>query len=270
MNGCIYILAGLGWMIVHNVTRVLNFTQGEFVMLGGMLAVSAIGISWPIAFLLAITITIIIGCLIERIVINPVRKAADYTIMIATIAAALSIRTGALLIWGWEPRSLAPFTGGEPISFFGAAIVPQTFWVIGVTLVMVTGVFLFFRRTLIGRALIATSLDTDAARLMGISPARMSIIAFVLAAGLGGVGGIVAAPIIMTSFSIGIMVSVKGLVATVIGGFEPKGVLVAALLIGLLENFAAAFISSGFKDIISLTIVVLVLVLLMPRMVSRK
>jgi branched-chain amino acid transport system permease protein len=272
VSGCIYILAALGWMIVFNVTRVLNFTQGEFVMLGGMLAVTAIamGISPPIAFLIAIIITTLVGCIIERSVINTLRKAPDTTLMIATIGASLSMRIGALMIWGWEPRDLAPFTHGKPISLFGAAIVPQAFWVIGATLLLVTGLFFFYQYTLLGKALTATSIDQEAARLMGINPSKMSIIAFILASSLGAIGGILVTPIIMTSFDTGVMISVKALVAAVIGGFKPKGVLVVALTIGLIENIVAGFISSGWKDIFSLTIMVLVLVILIPKLVSVK
>jgi branched-chain amino acid transport system permease protein len=272
VNGSIYILAGLGWMIVHNVTTVLNFTQGEFVMLGGMITTTAVemGIPFPVALLAGIIITMFIGCTIERLVIEPLREAPETTLMIVTIAASLSIRIGALLIWGWEPKSLPSFTGNQPIFLFGAPIVPQAFWIIGATLAMVIGIFFFFQNTLVGRALIATSIDKDAARLMGINPGLMSMIAFALAAGLGAAGGIIATPIIMTSFSIGIMVSVKGLVATVIGAFEPKGVLLAALMLGLLESFTAGFISSGFRDIVSLTVMVLVLLIVIPGLTSKQ
>ncbi len=272
VNGCIYILAALGWMIVFNVTRVLNFTQGEFVMLGGMLAVTAVamGISPPIAFLLAILMTTVMGCIVERAVINQLRNAPDTTLMIATIGASLSMRIGALVIWGWEPRDLAPFTQGKPIFFFGAPIVPQAFWVMGATLLLVAGLFCFYKYSLLGKALTATSIDQEAARLMGINPSKMSIIAFALASALGAMGGILVTPIIMTSFDTGVMISVKALVAAVIGGFKPKGVLIVALTIGLIENIVAGFISSGWKDIFSLTIMVFILIILIPRLVSVK
>ncbi len=272
VSGCIYSLAALGWMIIFNVTRILNWAQGDFVMLGGMLSVTAIamGISPPVAFLLAIIITTLLGCAMERLVINTLRKAPATTLMIATIGVSLSLRTGALMIWGWEPRNLAPFTQGKPVLLFGAVIVPQAFWVIGATIALVGGLFLFFQHTLLGKAFTATAIDQEAARLMGINPGRISIIAFALASGLGAIGGILAAPITMAVFDMGVMVGIKALMAAVIGGFKPRGVLAIALAMGLIENIVAGFISSGWKDIFSLTIVVLALVVIVPRVVSIK
>lgn len=272
VSGCIYSLASLGWMIIFNVTRVLNWAQGEFVMLGGMLSVMAIamGISPPIAFLLAIIITTLVGCVMERLVINTLRKAPATTLMIATIAVSLSLRTGALMIWGWEPRDLAPFTQGKPILLLGAVIVPQAFWVIGATIVLVGALFLFFQRTVLGKAFTATAIDQEAARLMGINPSRISIMAFALASSLGAIAGILAAPITMAAFDMGVMIGIKALMAAVIGGFKPRGVLAIALAMGVVENLVAGFISSGWKDIFSLTIVVLALVLIIPKIVSIK
>ncbi len=251
--GCVYTLVGLGFVIIHNVTGVLNFTQGEFYMLGGMVSVALIatGVPAPAAFLIAIAVTTIVAIVQERLTIKPVRQASYITVVQITLAVSIVLRTVALLIWDWQPRTMPPFTPGV-VSILGAPIVSQKFWVMALTVLMVIGLFYFFDRTLLGKALRACFFDQAAARLMGISPDKMSRFAFALSAIGAAVAGILMTPITSTSWDAGLFVLMKGMIATVAGHFKPEGVVMAGLAVGILEGLAAGFVSSGYKDAIAL------------------
>lgn len=259
--GGVYAIVGFGWAIVHNVTTILNFAQGEFVMLGAMFSVWLIALGLPVvlAFVLAIIITTLIGLLLERFIIRPVKTSNVLTLMVITLAASSVIRGTALLGWGWIPYGLAPFTGGGPVSIFGAKIMSQTLWVIGVVIIIVVFLSIFFDRTFVGKALRACSIDRESARLMGISPERMYLLAFGLAAGLSAGVGIVIVPLTMASYDMGMMTGLMGLIAAIIGGWTISGIFVGGIALGILESLAAGLISSGLKTAIAFLIFIIYL-----------
>jgi branched-chain amino acid transport system permease protein len=265
--GSAYALAALGFTIIYNTSGVINFAQGEFIMLGGMLAalLSAGGMPLPLAIIVAVLITGAVGLVMEKTVIEPARDAQVVTLIIITIGASLTIR-GLVQIWlGKGTHALAPFSGDTPIQFLGASLLPQSLWVLGVTLVIVGALAWFFGRTLLGKAMLATSNNRLAAQLVGIDTKRVLLLSFGLAALLGAVGGILVAPITYTSYDAGIMLGLKGFVAAVLGGLGGGvGAVVGGLVLGIAESMTAGYISSSYKDAVPFVLILLIL-FFMPR-----
>ncbi|MGB2853758.1 MAG: branched-chain amino acid ABC transporter permease, partial [Dehalococcoidia bacterium] len=248
--GSIYAIVGLGFTIIYSVTGIINFAQGEFVMLGGMIAFSFIGLGLPVpvALMLAVVLVTLVGVVFNLVAIRPAGRASTITLIIITIGGALFIRAVAGLYWGRDAVALPPFTGDESLSFLGAYILPQSLWVIGITAVLMVGVYLLLNRTLVGKALKAAAINRRAAALVGIDARMMSLISFALAAATGAVAGVVIAPLSYASYDMGIMLGLKGFVAAAMGGFTGVwGVFLGGLGLGLAESLAAGYISSSYK-----------------------
>jgi len=260
--GATYALVALGFNLIYNASNVINFAQGEFIMLGGMLAVffSDAGLHWSLAFALAIVIPTLVGVLIEKLMIEPVRNADTVTLIIITLGVSLVLR-GLVQIWlGKGVHSLPPFSDHAPLSILGATLVVQSLWVFLITALVVLLLWFFFSRTLAGKAMLATAFNAVAAQLMGISTSRVLMASFAMAAALGAVGGILITPITLTTYDVGIMLGLKGFVAAVVGGLgNGLGAVLGGLLVGVLEAMGAGYISSAYKDAIPFVLILLIL-----------
>lgn len=262
--GSIYAIVALGFVTIYSVTRVINLAQGEFVMLGAMVMFTLVnsGVPYWISFILTIAIVVIIGWLIEMTVIKKAKGADPLSLIILTIGVAIFIRGIASMIWGKGAVSVAAFTNNQPINIAGASLTPQSVWVMVIMLLIVTMLFFLIERTILGKAFQACSVNPRAARLMGISPAKMSSFSFALSAGLGAVAGLAIAPILFPSYDMGIMLGIKGFSAAIFGGLgSAPGAVLGGLTIGLIESLGAGYISSGLKDAIAFTVVLVVLIL---------
>lgn len=260
--GATYALTALGFTLIYNASHVINFAQGEFIMLGGMLAVvfAQFGLPMPAVILLAIALPALVGVVLEKLAIEPVKNADPVTLIIITIGASLVIR-GLVQIWlGKGTYSLPSFSGDTPIHILGATLLPQSLWVLGVTGIVVAALWYFFAHTLSGKAMLATSINRTAAELAGINTNGVLRMSFAMAAGLGALGGILITPITMTSYDVGIMLGLKGFVAVVVGGLgNGLGAVLGGLLVGVLEALGAGYISSAYKDAIPFVLILLVL-----------
>jgi len=265
--GSAYALAALGFTIIYNTSGVINFAQGEFIMLGGMLAamMAGAGVPLPLAIIGAVILTAIVGLVMEKAVIEPAQNAQVVTLIIITIGASLVVR-GLVQIWlGKGTHTLPAFSGDTPIEFLGASLLPQSLWVLGVTLLIVAALGWFFGRTLLGKAMLATSHNKLAAQLVGINTRRVLLLSFGLAALLGAVGGALLAPITYTSYDAGIMLGLKGFVAAVLGGLGGGvGAIAGGLILGIAEAMTAGYISSAYKDAVPFVLILLIL-FFMPR-----
>ncbi|MGB8145022.1 MAG: branched-chain amino acid ABC transporter permease [Chromatiaceae bacterium] len=263
--GSTYALVALGFAIIYNASDVVNLAQGEFVMLGAMSAISLSagqGLPLPVAILLAVLITLILGLMLQRFAIAPARGITVVGTIIITIGASIFLRGLALLIWGKDIHALPHFSGESPIRLGGVTLLPQNLWVMGGAAVLVLAVHLFFNRILLGKAILACSCNRTAAQLVGINVGRMLLVAYGLSALLGAMAGVLVAPITYTSYDAGIMLGLKGFAAAILGGMgNPMGAVAGGLLLGLLESLAAGLISSGYKDAIAFVILLLVLFL---------
>jgi len=260
--GSIYAVMGLGFMIVYSVTRVINFAQGEFGMLGGMLStvLYAKGLPLSFAILCAVLITAAFGMFLHRAVIYPIRTAPVFTLVLVTFGASIAIRGISLIMWGTDFRILPSFSKVQAIHLGQAVINIQALWVIGTTLLVAIVLFLFFEYTVPGKAFRASSINALGASLMGIKTERMGLLAFGLAAGLGALGGAVVTPMMTTSSEIGLGLAIKGFISAIIGGLNRiEGIIVGGITLGILEAFGAGLIHSGFKDAIPLVVFLVVL-----------
>ncbi|WP_298599478.1 branched-chain amino acid ABC transporter permease [Zoogloea sp.] len=265
--GATYALAALGFTLIYNASNVINFAQGEFIMLGGMLAVlfTQAGLPLPAALLLAILVPAVVGVLIEKLAIEPVKGAETVTLIIITIGASLVIRGLVQVFLGKGTHSLPAFSGDAPIEILGATLMPQSLWVLGVTAVVVVLLWYFFNRTLTGKAMLATSFNRVAAELVGINTNGVLFMSFAMSAALGALGGILITPITLTSYDVGIMLGLKGFVAAVLGGLgNGLGAVVGGLLVGVLEAMGAGYLSSAYKDAIPFVLILFIL-FFMPR-----
>ncbi|MBD9374573.1 branched-chain amino acid ABC transporter permease [Rhizobium sp. ARZ01] len=265
--GAVYALVALGFTLIYNASDVINFAQGDFVMIGGMGTVflMAAGLSLPIAALIAVLGAVIVGLLLHRLAIEPARGASPVTLIMITIGASIFIRGAAQIVFDKQFHTLPAFSGADPINIAGAAILPQSLWVLAGAIILFVALYLFLTRTLTGKALIATAANRLAARLVGINVRVMLGLAFGLSAAMGALAGILVAPITLTRYDIGLIFALKGFAAAMVGGMgSPQGALVGGLLIGILEAFGAGYISSAYKDAVAFLAILLVL-FVMPR-----
>ncbi|MEW6719559.1 MAG: branched-chain amino acid ABC transporter permease [Thermodesulfobacteriota bacterium] len=256
--GATYGLTALGFTVIYNTTEIINFAQGEFVMLGGMLAVFALrwgGVPLPLAVPLAVLIVTAVGVLVDRVTIRPMRGRSTLTLIIITIGMSILLRGGAMLLFGKDTFSLPAFSPGGPIEIGGATVLPQTLWVVGITLLTVAGMKVFFERTLSGKAMLACACDRKAASLMGIHVDSMVTLSFAFSALVGALGGVILAPITLTAYDVGILLGVKGFAACILGGLgNPFGAVVGGVILGVLESLGAGLVSSGYKDAVAFVI----------------
>ena len=261
--GATYGLIGLGFYIIYSASHVINFAQGEFVMIGGMATVAMLGagLPMPVAIILAICLAIVIGLILEKLAIEPARKEGGLiTLIIITIGASIFIRGLAQVVWDKDFHSVPAFTGDDPINILGAVIVPQNLWIMGGAAVIVLALRKFFNDTPLGKAMLATSYNTLAAQLVGINVKTTLLYSFALSGLLGAVAGILVAPISFTSYDIGIMLGLKGFCAVILGGLSRGwGAVIGGMIVGIAESLGAGYVSSDYKDAIAFIIILLVL-----------
>jgi branched-chain amino acid transport system permease protein len=262
-NGILYAIVAFGFTMIFSATEIFNFAQGEFVMLGGLLAVTftqVLHLPIFISFVAVVCIVALIGGLIQRFIISPAATTSFVTLIIITLGTAIFLRGLAMFAWGKNPYALPAFSGEKPIPIFGAVIVPQILWIFGIAIVLFLILTFFYTKTIYGKAMLACNYNRDSARLMGIPAKRMVTFCFMLSGALGAVGGIIIAPVSMTFYDQGLTVGIKGFVAAGVGGMgSPAGALVGGLILGVAEAFGAGFISSAYKDAMAMILLILVL-----------
>jgi branched-chain amino acid transport system permease protein len=271
--GAIYALVALGFSLIYNASQVINFAQGEFVMIGGMSAVSllALGLPLPLAVLGAVGVTVAVGMLLEKLAVEPARGASVTTLIIITIGASIFLRGLAAIVWDKQLHALPAFSGNAPIAFLGASVQPQSLWVLFATLLIVALLALFFGRTRVGKGMLATSHNRLAAQLVGINVKRVLMLSFAVSAGLGGAAGILVAPITTTSVDAGVMLGLKGFAAAVLGGLgSGLGALVGGFVLGIVESLTAGYISSAYKDAIAFVLMLAVLFFLPSGLLGKR
>lgn len=271
--GAVYALVALGFTIIFNASGVVNFAQGEFVMLGGMITVfaHAAGLPLPLAALAAIAVTAVLGVVLNRLAIEPARGAPVVSLIIITIGASIFIRGAAQIVFDKQIHSFPAFSGDDPIRVLGATILTQSLWVIGGGFAVFVGLWLFFTRTLLGRAVLATSNNRLAAQLVGIDTNFVMTLSFALSAAIGALAGVLVTPITLTSYDVGLGLALKGFAGAMLGGMgNPKGALVGGLALGVIEALTAGYLSSQYKDAAAFVVILAVLFFLPQGLFGRK
>jgi branched-chain amino acid transport system permease protein len=271
--GMVYGLAGLGLTIIFNATGIINFAQGEFVMLGGMVAVALNGLGTPLwlCVVLSVGAVVLIALVMERLALHPLRGSSILTLIIATIGASLVLQGGAKLVWVPNAVVLPAFSGDTPIRIGGGGIEPQKLWVLGLAGLSVVAVQLFFRYSLAGKAMQASADNQSAARLCGVSSDAMVRLAFAMSAALAGLVGAAVTPVELMKYSQGTHYTLTGFLAAVVGGLgNGLGAVVGGVLLGIVESFAKGFVSSGYYKAIALGVALAVLWLRPQGLLGRR
>jgi branched-chain amino acid transport system permease protein len=264
MMGCVYALLALCFYVVHAGTGIINFAQGDFVVIG-LISIWTALVSFHMPLLLAIPLATLatgaIVVLLERVTIAPVRSGDPSTPLLVTLALGILIRSLIQLLWGSQPQSVPSFSGDRPIVFAGAAILPQAVWIVVGTAIILLVLHLFFTRTLFGLAMRGAASDREGAQVIGVNPGHISLYAFGLSALISGATGALIAPIVTANPLIGLNFSLKGFAGAVLGGIDrPGSAVLGGLFIGVIETLIAGLISSEYQNLFVFGILMLVIV----------
>jgi branched-chain amino acid transport system permease protein len=252
-TGCVYALIALGFVLCYNVSNVINMAQGEFVMLGGLLAawMYARGVPLPLAAVLATLAGVLLGAAQERLTLAPVRKSPQFIQVTITLGVAVVLRGVALICFGKDPFNLPGFSGKGVFFLFDAILPVVTLWVWGGSALLLVAMYVFLQHTDTGRAVRACSINPVAARLMGVDADRLTLLVFAFAGGIGALAGVVITPIVLANWDAGFVYALKGFIGAIMGGLRsPTIAVVAGLGVGVAESLAAGYLSSGWKDAI--------------------
>jgi branched-chain amino acid transport system permease protein len=261
-SGSVYALTAMGFTLVFSATQIINFAQGQMVMLGGMMGITLHEAGLPLwaCFIGAVVVVAAVSVGMEEVAIRPLLRRGVLTQIIATVGASFVFETAAMLIWGRDAKPLPAFSGEAPIAIGRATVVPQTLWVVGLTLVVVVALTVFYNKSLFGTAIRGCAINPDAARLQGISYRRVVVFTFALTGAVAAAAGVMIAPISFMSYSSGTMLGLKGFAAATLGGLgNPVGAVVGGFALGIVEALGVGVVSAGYKDAIAFVILLLVL-----------
>jgi branched-chain amino acid transport system permease protein len=263
--GCVYGLIGIGFCVIYNASGIVNFAQGAFVMLGGMItyvALSRYSLPLPLAAIISIAIVSVLGVVLERLVVRPLwnRQSTMFVMILATLAAQIVIERLTLLAIGDQPRTLPMFTDLPPLRILGIALSYQLFWILGCSALVIVGLTWFFASTRTGKAMRACAINAEAAALQGIPVSRMLALSFALSAALGALAGVLVTPTQYTAFNVGVPFAISGFIAAIVGGFgRPLGALVGGILLGVGQSLAVILLGAAFKNVAALSILLIFL-----------
>lgn len=265
--GCVYGLIALGFVLIYKATEVVNFAQGELMMLGGFFAYTYIGLlgfNYWSGFALAVLSLGVVGMLIERIVIRPILGFPQFAIVMATIGLGFLLRSIAGMIWGTDDLRIdTPFSTGV-FKLGGLVLSHDKLSVIVATVILCLVLWLFFNKTRLGTAMRATSENMLAAYYMGIPVKRVVSLIWAISAMVAACAGVLLAPITFINSNVGLALGLKAFPAAVLGGFGSiPGALVGGLIIGVIEVLSGFYLPQGWKDVAPY-LVLLIMLLVKP------
>lgn len=255
-------MVAVGLTIVFGILEVVNFAQGEFYMLGAYFTylVLLAQLPYPIAIVAAIAGMALIGLLVERLAIRPLIGKAWQLPILSTLGVSIITQNGAIVVWTPNPRTITLETASRTLDVYGVVITYQRLIIILLAVVVFGALHYFVQKTKTGKAMRAVSQNKEACQILGIDVGRISTIAFVLGAGLSGLGGAVVAPVMPIHPVMGILVVVKCFAAVIMGGFgNIQGTIYAAFIIAIVESFAAAHVSLQYKDMFAFVVMIVIL-----------
>jgi len=264
--GGVYALIALGIVLIYRATNVVNFAQGEFCMLGAYALVfisQGARVDYFLAAAVALVLMAVLGLLFALGLYYPLRNRSFLPVIIATIGASIMFQNGALAVFGPSPEKLRPIIEAGPtggVMLGGVFFDYQYVVILGVTLVLVVTQYAFFEYTLLGKKMQATSQDKDMARLLGIPVTLMIALTFVYSTVLGGLAGMLVAPIYFVTHKMGAVLGLKAFAVTIAGGFgDVRGAIAGGLALGVIETFGAAYVSVVYKDAFAFLLLILFL-----------
>src|SRR2546421_1463074 len=263
-TGGIYALVAIGFTLVWEPSQTINFAQGEFVMLPAFFmlgAMSALGVPFWGAVVVGIIVSaVVLGVLFKRLLVDPMLRHGVLPLAIATMALALFLKEAVKDFYGAEAQPFPPLAADINVSFLGATVALQSLIVLAIALAAVIRLQLFLNRTRTGRMMQATAQNPTVARILGIPLDRMILIAFVINAVLAALASALVTPIYLAKFSNGEYLGIAAFIAAIVGGFnQVRGAIVGGLLLGVVDNFAAAYLSAQYRAAIPLLLLIVVI-----------
>jgi len=263
-TGSIYALVALGLVLIFKSTGIVNFAQGEFLTIGayvGLVLTDLLKAPYWEVFILTLIVSGAIGAAIERTLIRPLMRAPAFTVVVATLAIGLMIKSALRLSWQESVATIASPFGDVPLHIAGVNLNRQYLWILGCSLVVMLLLATFFRLTLLGKAMRAVSQNQEAARLMGINVNRIFAGTFAISAAVAGLAGVLVAPVVGIEPEMGDVI-IKGFVAAILGGFRSiGGAVFGGIVLGMLEAYGGAYFGAGFKETAAFALLLLVLLI---------
>lgn len=275
-NGFVYGLIGLGIAIVFRGARIINAMQGDFALLGSVVAYVAVTrLHLPMlpAFLVGVVAGGVLGFLVERLLIRPTEKRAgtEDSYLLVTLGGAFAASAAVLLYFGRDSYVLSGVGGDSSINVFDAAIRVHAVWLIVISSLVVTGLRLFYSYTRLGQAMLAASIDVNGSLTIGINVPLMRTLTFVAGGLMGGLAGVLVAPLINIHYEMGLLLTLKGFAAAILGGLtSPLGAVFGGVTLGLVESLAIVAVSSGYKDVIAMAILILIMIVMPQGLLGRR
>ncbi|WP_156026459.1 branched-chain amino acid ABC transporter permease [Xanthobacter sp. 91] len=273
-NGFVYALVGLGIAVIFKGSHVINAMQGELAVVGAATAVFAADI-WGLSLWLAVVAGALTGMALAILVeLGPIRalfarRAREESFLLLTVGLGFTFSAGVLYLFGREEHLLPPL-GDEVYEVFGAIIREHALWVIAISAALILALRLFYRHTHLGLSMMAASIDPDGAATTGINVRAMRTATFALGGLLAALAGLLVAPLIGVGYQMGPLLTLKGFAAAILGGLSnPLGALVGGLVIGILEAMSIVFVSSGMKDAVALTLLIVIMIFVPDGILGR-
>lgn len=274
-NGFVYGLIGLGISVIFRGTRIINAMQGESALVGGVAAFLVLekwGLSLFFATLGGVLAGALLGFVVETFLVRPTRRrgATEESYLLLTLGIAFAISAGVLYFFGRDSHILPGIGGEGSVVIFDAAIRVHAIALIVLSCLVMVLIWLFFHRTHIGLSMMASSLDEEGAATVGINVPRMRTLTFVLGGLVGGLAGVLVSPLITLHYEMGLLLTLKGFAAAILGGLaNPFGAVVGGVTLGVIESVAVLSVSSGYKDVIAMTLLIVIMIVLPNGMLGR-
>ena len=273
--GCIYSLIALGISMIIRATDILHFAQGEMLMIGSMMGLSAYWLH-GIPFVLVLLAGTIGGGLIsvgiEFFIYRRLRllRVSLINIMIATLGVSIVLQNVARLVWGSEPLRYPTLFASKGLVFAGFTVSPQLVWIVLLSGLIMGGLIIFFRYTTLGIAMQAAAQDPDTARLMGVNVDRTTTYTFALSGMMAGAAGVLLGSLFFASFNMGFMTGIKAFVAATLGGLgSVAGAMIGGLIFGIIETFSGMLISTAYKDAVGMVVLIAILLFMPSGLLGR-
>ena len=263
VTGAIYALVGLGYVTIYRTSRVVNFAQGSFVMLGALITYSLLnqaGLPFWLSGIISVLVVVAIAVVMYFLVIAPIIKVSLVSMILVTIGVSLLLENLALVKWGGYGLGIPSFPGERTLHVWKLNVDVQNLWVIAVAAVLFIGLWLLSNRTRVGKQMTATASDPLSASLSGISTTRMVVLAFAISAAIGAIGGICVGSITPMAYSTGGMLGLAGFIAAIVGGWgSSSGAIVGGLTVGIAESLASGFLPGGYRSAVAYVLLIIIL-----------
>ncbi|CEJ13496.1 High-affinity branched-chain amino acid transport system permease protein LivH [bacterium YEK0313] len=275
-NGFVYGLIGLGISVIYRGTRVVNAMQGDFALVAGIaayLVMERLGAPTLLAFAGGMVAGAAVGWAVELLLVRPTKQrgGTEDSFLLVTLGGAFAVSAATLLFFGRDSHPVTGIGGSASLDVFDAAIRVHAVWLIVSSILVVVALRLFYTKTFIGKSIMAASIDAEGAATIGINVPLMRTLTFVLGGAVGGIAGVLVSPLITLHYEMGLLLTLKGFTAAIIGTLgNPFGAIVGGLALGIVEALAIVFVSSGYKDVIAMAFLILIMVAVPNGILGRK